>query len=258
MIEIKPTGSYLEIDNEGYLINPASEDKLQDAWKPAIQDIVEVYKENYGESLKNVYLRGSVAKGKAIEYISDIDTFAFVNLPNDEIRNDWNKGFREKMKIKYPFIEGVELKAVSLKEEHTQNLMLNQALLVYGSRQSSQKVKFGDSLILHAYHINKRFEGTLKRLNEDRDNDEIKKECTWAMKGIVRMGLELVMERSGKYSRDLYPCYEVFSQYYPEKEAEMREVLHLALNPTSDRDIIRKVMNRLGKWLQKEIEKESK
>lgn len=258
MIEIKPTGSYFEIDSEGYLINPASEEKLQNEWKPVIQDIVEAYKENFGENLQSVYIRGSVAKGKAIEYISDIDTFAFVDIAKEEINNKWKKEFREKMSKLYPFVEGVELFVISLKEPEDVNLILNQSLLVYGTPQPFQRVKFGKNLILHAYYIDERFEGTLRRLNEDRNQEDIKGECQWAMKGIVRMGLELVMERSGKYSRDLYPCYEVFSQYYPEKEPEMREALHLALNPTSDKDEIRRVINSLGKWLQEEIERRLK
>lgn len=72
IINIQPTGSYFEVDRKGYLVNPASKDKLQDEWKPAIDDVVEAYKENFGENLKSVYIRGSVAKGKAIEYVSDI------------------------------------------------------------------------------------------------------------------------------------------------------------------------------------------
>ena len=90
IIEIKPTGSYFGIDKEGYLINPASEDKLQEQWKPAIDDLVEAYKENHGEHLESIYVRGSVAKGKAIDYVSDIDVFAYVNLPKDEISSEWN------------------------------------------------------------------------------------------------------------------------------------------------------------------------
>jgi len=43
-IEIKPMGSYFEVDEEGYLINPASLNKVQEKWKPVLDDVVEVYK----------------------------------------------------------------------------------------------------------------------------------------------------------------------------------------------------------------------
>lgn len=255
VIKIEPTGSYFKVDSDGYLVNPASKDKLQEKWKPLVDDIVEAYKENYKEYLESVYIRGSVAKGEAVEYISDIDTFAYVNLSKDKIDNDWKKNFREEMKMKYPFTDGIELMVISSEGENI-NLILNQSVLIHGERQPVEKIRLGKELILHATSIQSRLEGTLRRLDENRDEEFIQGECQWAMKGIVRMGLELVLERSGKYSRDLYPCYKIFSQYYPEKEAEIREVLHLALNPTNNKEVIKEVINGFGNWLQEEIKNE--
>jgi len=117
----------------------------------------------------------------------------------------------------------------------------------------SEKMKLGKDLIFHSMSIQSRHKGAIKRLDESKDNEFIRGECQWVMKGIVRVGLELVLERSGKYSRDLYPCYEVFSEYYPEKEAEMKEALYLALNPTGDKEVIKKVIGGLGKWLEEEV-----
>jgi len=75
------------------------------------------------------------------------------------------------------------------------------------------------------------------------------------MKGLLRVGFELTMERSQKYTRDLYRCYETFAEYYPEKEPEMREVLDLALNPTADKEKMKQIMENFGAWLLAEIPK---
>lgn len=75
------------------------------------------------------------------------------------------------------------------------------------------------------------------------------------MKGLIRVGMELVIERSGKYTRDLYPCYEAFSEYYPDREADMREALYYALNPTSDMQVLKRIADTLGQFLLEETKK---
>jgi len=80
MIEIQKTGSYFNIDKDGYLINPASLDKVQDEWKLLVQAVIQLYKREFKDSLVSLYLRGSVSKGEAVAGISDIDTWAFVDM----------------------------------------------------------------------------------------------------------------------------------------------------------------------------------
>src|SRR5688572_33403162 len=87
-VQIQPKGSYFQTDENGFLINPASAGKVQEKWKPLINDIAEAYKTKYGEKLKNVYIRGSVAKGEAVEGVSDIDTFAYVDLSEEELEGN--------------------------------------------------------------------------------------------------------------------------------------------------------------------------
>ena len=56
-IEIKPMGSYFEVDEDGFLKNPASLDKVQEKWRPVLDDVVVVYKKHFGDKLINVYVR---------------------------------------------------------------------------------------------------------------------------------------------------------------------------------------------------------
>jgi len=255
-IEIKITGSYFQIDNEGYLINPTSKDKLQNKWKPIVDDIIEGYKKSYGSFLKSVHIRGSVAKGEAVEDISDVDSFAYVDLPTEEISHEWKDSFIKEIVRKYPFSNGVEL--LVLPSENTSKnmkVLLNQSLLVYGEPQEVQKMKIDKELAIHAVDIEGRINRTRKVLEETEEKQELEDHCVWAMKGLVRIGLEIWLEKSNKYSRDLYRCYEVFSEYYPEKEPQMKEVLILALNPTSDKKVIKRVIEDFGGWLSEETKK---
>ncbi|MNT67908.1 hypothetical protein D3C72_2060850 [compost metagenome] len=39
----------------------------------------------------------------------------------------------------------------------------------------------------------------------------------WMSRRIVRSGLEITLDRSQNFTRDLYLCFEQFVSYYPEK-----------------------------------------
>lgn len=254
-IEIKPKGSYFDVDENGFVINPANIEKIQLEWKPVIDDVVESYKQTYGENLKNVYIRVSVAKGEAVRGISDIDTFAYVDLPKEETKKDTLKELRDKLEAKYDFTDGIEMGAYPMSEIENDTIILNQSACVHGEPISIPKMKVGRETAIHSPTFHNRFKWFKKFLQKDESEEETKKGCVWLMKGLLRVGFEITMERSQKYTRDLYRCYETFAEYYPEKEAEMREVLDLALNPIADKNKMKEIMENIGAFLLAEIPK---
>lgn len=251
-IEIRPIGSYFEKDKDGYLINPTSLEKIQEEWKPVTEEVVDIYKEQFGDKLSSVYIRGSVAKGEAIRNISDVDTFAYVDLSKEEIQKEWIKEKQEFLKNKYPFATKVELSISPLFRIKNDTVKLNGSLCVFGENIDVPKVKADRNLILHLPNLNKRignFEERLKLLDSSKD---IKNACVWFMKDILRSGFELTIEESGNYTRDLYFSYKDISKYYPDKEPLMREVLDLALNPTDSKIKIEDIKSRTIPWLAEE------
>jgi hypothetical protein len=52
----------------------------------------------------------------------------------------------------------------------------------------------------------------------------------WFPRRIVRSGFEVTMDRSDRFTRDLYLCYEQFAKYYPERSKQMYQVLINCLN----------------------------
>jgi len=251
-VEIKPLGSYFEIDENGHVINPASVDKIQEEYKPAIKDIVEAYKNHFDAHLHSVYLRGSVAKGQAVENISDIDTFAYVDLPKDEIGTLWQSEAKNKLKALYPFAEEIELISRPLSAALDSTIILNQSICVYGEPVEVPKIKPGKEMMLHTPDLTGRITFSEKKLDDAKSEEEIKAACVWIMKNMLRTGFEITMERSGRYTRDLYPCYKGFSEYYPEREVQMKEILHYALNPTADKEKIKSIRDAFIPWLIEE------
>lgn len=257
MIEIKPQGSYFETDSEGFLINPTSMEKLQSKWKGVVDDVIGHYKEKYGERLTHVYVRGSVAKGEAIEDVSDVDTFAYVDIPKDEIKHGLHTEKADALKKKYPFVDDIEYGVEPTPKEiiGSDALMLNQSLCVFGTPLKVPKLKPGKDTILHVPNIHERVKYLDEFFSKEQPPEEIESACVWIMKGLLRSGCELVMERSGKYTRDLYRCYELFAEYYPEKKEDMYEVLDLALNPIQDVKRIKSIKHTMAEWLSGEYKR---
>ena len=249
-------GSYLETDDEGFVVNPASPEKFQEEWKPVIDDMVEGYKKYFGEHLTQVYVRGSVAKGQAVPDVSDIDTFAYVDLPKEEINNSGRKEFKDEMAKRYPFVEGFEFGVSPVSTFEKNQIILNQSVCVYGDPVDVKKLKPGKEMMLHAFALGGDWTRNLKDFSEKETNNEKNKTWSvWFFKAMLRSGFEITMERSGLYTRDLYKCYEGFSKYYPEKESEMREILNLTLNPTADKEKLLEAANSILPWLTEESKK---
>jgi len=255
-IEIKPIGDFFETDFDGYIINPTSLDKIQLEYKDILNDIVEIYKKRFGAKLHSVYVRGSVAKGTAIENISDIDTWCVVNDLEENIKTSWQLYIKELFK-KYPEFDDIEMGETLLGDiGRGYKILLHQSVCIYGESVNVPKKKINSQLAMHAPNFEERFDWFVDLIEKDTSPANIRRKCVWLMKTFLRIGLELTLDRVGKYSRDLYPCYEIFSEYYPEKEPEMRRALYLALNPIDDLNILNNFKEDFGNWLLQESQKQ--
>lgn len=255
-IAIKSIGSFFGIDSDGFLVNPASAGKVQETWKPILEEYITSCKKIYGDDLISVYIRGSVAKGEAIEGISDFD--AFVVLKDDH-QKPYEEHILEEQSIlrkKFPFVNDFEFGEFTETGIKKEDLLLNQSLLLFGKPIEVSKIKLSKDLALHAPNFESRHSKLLSFLKEKTPNQErIKERVEWLGKGILRTGLEILIEKSGKYTRDLYPCYQVFSEYYPEKEKEMRAVLDLVLNPNVTQEKAKEVLLPISKFILEEANK---
>jgi hypothetical protein len=259
-IEIKPIGSALIADAEGYIVSQSSLERMQKEWRVVADEVSDACREILGDNLHSVYARGSVSQGKAIENVSDLDLIMLVReWPTDE---QWiaMRQEREQAEEAYPFCTKVEidfhlLSEVISSEDGVANTLKIYSVCVYGSDLINElpRVKMDRTASRGIF----RFNAQIKRRLQTFENKEAvysKKWCTWMMKRILRVGGALVLEREQIYTRDLYPCYEIFAKYYPEHEAQMRRVLELALNPTDAYKEVQDLTEDFSDWLSGEVE----
>ena len=236
--KIKNIGSIQKLDGEGFIINNLSLRNLQQAYKPIIEEVISLYQSYFPEILHSVYLRGSVAKGTAVAQIADVDSMALTTRKLTKEEQEKASEIWKIIEAKYDFITGLEVFVVGLEEVENskplQFLLKTQCLCVFGEDHTAilPKCKIGSKAsYAHSFTLKE----DLKKLHDWRQEGEDEKElCSWIMKRIVRVGFELVMVREVCFTRDLYPCYELFTKHYPEKSIEMLDALKLAVFPIDD------------------------
>jgi predicted nucleotidyltransferase len=254
------TGSYLRVDDDGIIIKSASLATIQSRWRAAIEMVVAAFVERYQTTLHSMYVRGSVAKGEAIDGRSDLDAVViFASNGNETIHErKWEDAVETALLAVHPFICKLDVHEYTLEEAmETRSLRIafrTQTVCVHGTDLAAHlpPLCIGWDAMSQAPTIQMEIADCIQGLGSGRHVD-VRACCAWIAKQILRAGFELVMERERRYTRDLYPCYESFVRHYPHKGPAMHKVLELAINPTADRDGLVQMLLEWLVWLPDEL-----
>lgn len=260
-LQIQAIGTVLSVDEAGYIKSESAVEKIPSAWRLIVDDIIEAYTKNIPDQVHSIYVKGSVSRGTPIENVSDIDCVTLVTGSADELDLSWLSDLQKTLKEKYPFCTDFDLShknvedIISGRNKIAPVLLKTMATCVYGDDiiPDLPKVKPGKGSLIVSRNYGSFLDKKLQ-LFASGEIEDIKMQCKVIMKRILRAGFELVMERDQTFTRDLYPCYKIFSKYYPEKEEEMREALELAINTTGDKEKISNILNNIGQWIVDELE----
>lgn len=264
MSDIIPMGRFLATDQDGFFLNDCSIEKISSPWKETVEEIRRLFVDRLGSQLHSIYIRGSVARGGAVVGVSDIDAFAIVKVHTESLDLAWLPVEVARLEQAYPFASGVDLEVKSLDDilsgkKYFYALAIQvMAVCVWGEDLAPSLRSFKPDLELaRSLHGNLEtlIQETTQKIEVATDSKVVASWCSFIMKRLVRSGCAILIETTHRYSRDLYPCYEIFSRYYPEKSGEMYRVLELAVYPTSDKAVILKVLGTFGEWMVGEVER---
>ncbi len=109
-IPIQPIGTYFKNDKNGYVVNPASWDKIPLHWYPVIELVKQSYLNHLNGKLHSIYLRGSLVRGLAIDRFSDLDSFAII-YESDKYWETafWKNELNDFISSRYDFVKELEL-----------------------------------------------------------------------------------------------------------------------------------------------------
>ena len=261
-VKIARIGKY-QVDVQGFLQRVGDTANIQGVWLEAVQALKRAYLGRWS-SVHSIYIRGSLAKGTPIEHVSDIDSFAVMEpswdgaATYDEVKA-WAEEVERDIQSAFPFVAGVEvgLEAYAgiLERDNPYTFIVKtEAACVYGDDLASeiQPYKLGPDIAFQTRHFQQHLDLFLDEYPQEPDEEKAAF-VAWLMRRFLRLGMELVMVKEGRYTRDLYLCYESFAKYYPEQEASMYRALELALNSVVSRET-ESFIETFGVWLAQEAE----
>lgn len=254
-------GELVYPDKNGYLTNSIEiSQPIQKEWQQPVRLCVQEIKKHLPNLIHSIYLRGSVAKCVAIAGISDIDLVIITkNKIDHKYSKEWIKPFEMKLSSKYPQVNSVEFMIVSLpalldtsQPIGLQVLLKLQSRLLEGNDVLSllPPIKPNSGCFINIPIFSK-LQTNLKNTPSGKKNN-----TSWVAKRYIRTGFELCIEREKVFTRDLYPCYEIFSKYYPQYKHQMYKLLEQAIEPTWSKSELLYCINSLGEWTNQEIRKQ--
>jgi alkylhydroperoxidase/carboxymuconolactone decarboxylase family protein YurZ len=252
-------GSFAPLDRDGFIVNDTRRENVPEA---LIEALVDYCRETFGEALVSIYVRGSLARGRAIPGVSDVDAFAVVSECEPDVCAVIPDSLLRRVREAAPLLGPLELSVCSVANVIDQPLgtwaflVKTQAACVFGRdlAPNLRPYRPGPEIMGEALYLCTRLGIYERRRGADQSSHERRATCEWMMKALVRAAFDLTMDRVRQYTRDLYVCYATFAALYPEREDVCRNALEWAINPTDEPDAQSELVADFGAWIVRETE----
>lgn len=250
---IKPIGDYFPQAPDGTILNPCSPDHIPVTWQPGITYLASLFQRFLGDRLHSVYLRGSIVRGMPEASILDIDSYALVHdLEPRWSEPAWANDFRVRLGQNAPLLPPAECYIASWPQVQSgQNAALamvlqTQSLCILGTPVQAQLPSYRPGPAMMTQHHWLAEDNAWFRKAEEITQDQFRS----YLKLLIRSAFELVMERVGAYTPDLYLCCTNFIHFYPKQETKIWFCLESFLNPPADWLTKREPYLEMGEWLE--------
>ena len=253
----------LHLDKDRFMIKEANPDKITGKWREVTDAIIEVYKKTFGENLISVNIGGSIACGEAVENKSDVDSYAIINLDQEELKKIDEtvlKAERRSLNDAYPFQKKIEMHLYSVNglgvRKQFQLRLL--ATCVFGKNYDNEFPNYPltrETFKVVRVSIPGDIEKTYEKLKNAVSKEEIESVGRWIAKRLIRDAGTLVLWKGNFYTMNIPLMAEIFTNAYPEKKVEIDTLIHWIDVPPQQKDTITNFLEDFGKWLVEEDKK---
>lgn len=231
MIQPQRIGRFLSVDELGYVKPDVAIDHIGVAWRSLVAFVSDALMDR--QEVRSVYLRGSIPRGLAIEGVSDADFIYFSETNFDSADFELERI----VEARFPFLKALELFRLDRaafdtirppqRRPYFHMLLKTQCLFLAGDdiARNIEPFRIGPEMVSHVFSLKGEFARLPKWLEQGRKGSVEQSMYQWFSRRIVRSGLEVTMDRSDRFTRDLYLCYEQFAQFYPDRSEQMFRIL---------------------------------
>lgn len=255
-------GAYLHADESGHLPSRGPGHRIKEPWASPVQLLADAFVSEWGATLHSLYIRGSVSRGLAIPDVSDIDSFGALNpgvaVKDHRRLSTWSESVTREVGERFPFVTGVEVDLVPLEAVLDRTnfyafVMKTEAVCVHGESLADRLEPFTlNEANFQTRHFREHLDVFINEYSSEPVNER-PGFVAWLAKRFLRLGMELVMEKEYRYTRDLYLCYESFASHHEARAESMRRALGLAVNPVANEEV-EAFLLEFGEWLAAESE----
>lgn len=99
------------LDHQGYIINPCSQDRIQPEFTHLIETTLQSLQSlqsSLSGTLHSVYLYGSIAKGSAIPFLSDLDLSLVFNEPINDADTKYLAQLSLDLQLQFPIVSKID------------------------------------------------------------------------------------------------------------------------------------------------------
>jgi hypothetical protein len=259
LVRMRPMGRFWRLDADGFIQNDAAPDKILPPYSELVAEVRDAYLEHLGRPVHGIYVRGTVARGVAVEDVSDLDSFALVNCEPEGLDLSWTSGVAKRLSSRHPYVSGVDLECVAHDQIGSTErfselglLMVTQTACVWGEDVIPYLPRYKPGILVANSDISQigpDIEEAIVGLDVDHRPQNRRYWCRRIAKNIIRAGFSLTILRERSYTRDLYRCYRAFANQYPRQESGMRRAVEYALDPSPDAEAVRAFLVDFGGWM---------
>lgn len=247
------------LDGNGCIINPARRELIEEPWGAAVRHVAAACRAVFADDIHSLYVRGSVARGAAVQGIADLDMVLVLRELSAPPLAATIDRIEAETRAAFAFLRGAELDAVPraglrgpLRPWPRQAFLLKtQGVCVDGADliPTLPPAHIRDAMI-----ESRRLESSIalarQKLASPRTCERERQAwCLWLMKIIVRSAFELVSHLEQCHTRELRACAAIFSKHHPAQAAAIDQAVAWAVDPTDDARAIIALLDGFGAWL---------
>ncbi|GIW21996.1 MAG: hypothetical protein KatS3mg068_1003 [Candidatus Sericytochromatia bacterium] len=237
---------FYKTDSRGNIINNIDVTNLIKEYKPLLDEVTNVLKENYPDEFLSLFLNADLLK-------KDKNKILLLVITNSVIDLIWLDEFKIYLSNKYSCNINILFQKYSkIKEEEELlfQLKLKYAFISGKNITSDVNYKIDDRLLFYTKNYKKVLKSIIKFISDTNTNsDNVKFYCKSFMAHFLLMGFELCLLKEKKYTDDIYTCYKVFCKYYPEYKKYIDEIYNLFKNPIGDKNQLIEFISNFPQWI---------
>ncbi len=231
-----------------FIENQCSWEKIANVFWPVIEDAQNVYQSIFGDTVLNIRLLGSVARGEAGLH-SDIDFIAVLSMNPSAPQMRKVEAQERNLRQKYPFVSKVDLEVVPVDDlsEFRRFVFAIDSVSLFGAdtytcqHQTVDRQRLIEMITPDLPYIIESYDLAVENTDEGNEQ-QLYFYSRLIGKDILKCLRRISLLSGGSYERNIGKIYDQLLQYAPERQELLHELFDLYTNPSSNRKRLLKVL----------------